>query len=131
MSPRAAIATDAVPVKRRNILGGARQVFAEQGYERATVDQIAARAGVSKATVYNHFADKKALFVAAVVEETNALGASLAACRECPAGDLAQALPAIGEDIMTLWLAPRTSALYRQAISESARLPEIGRMVFE
>jgi AcrR family transcriptional regulator len=120
-----------MPEKRRRILSGARELFAELGFERASVDQIAARAGVSKATVYNHFADKKALFVAAVVEETNALGASLAACRECPAGDLAQALQAIGEDIMTLWLSPRTSALYRQAISESARLPEIGRMVFE
>lgn len=120
-----------LPEKRRRILSGAREVFAELGFERASVDQIASRAGVSKATVYNHFADKKALFVAAVVEETNELGASLAACLECPAGDVAHALQTMGEEIMSLWLSPRTSALYRQAIAESARLPEIGRMVFE
>ena len=37
------------------ILSGARAVFAELGYERGSVDEAAARAGVSKATVYNHF----------------------------------------------------------------------------
>ena len=117
--------------KRRKILSGAREVFAELGFERASVDLIAARAGASKATVYNHFADKKALFVSAVVEETEAMRASLTACVERPGGNLEQSLQAMGEKIMMLWLAPTVSALYRQAIAEAARLPEIGRMVFE
>ncbi len=117
--------------KRRVILEGARAVFAEQGFERASVDVIAARAGVSKATVYNHFADKKALFVAAVVEETDAMRASLAGCLERPGDDVEQALQSIGEKVMALWLEPSIAALYRQAIAEAARLPEIGRMVFE
>jgi AcrR family transcriptional regulator len=120
-----------MPEKRRKILGAAREVFAELGFERASVDQIASRAGVSKATVYNHFTDKKALFVAAVVEETDAMRANLAACLERPVGDVEHALRTMGEKIMTLWLAPPVAALYRQAIAEAARLPEIGRMVFE
>ena len=37
---------DAVAAKRGQILTGARRVFGELGYERATVDLIAARAGV-------------------------------------------------------------------------------------
>ncbi|HVI96538.1 MAG TPA: helix-turn-helix domain-containing protein, partial [Anaeromyxobacter sp.] len=69
-----------VPAKRRQILDGARLVFGELGYERASVDLIAARAGVSKATVYNHFADKQALFVAAVVEECEALRPAVSRC---------------------------------------------------
>ena len=117
--------------KRRKILAGAREVFRELGFERSSVDVIAARAGVSKATVYNHFADKKALFVATVVEETDAMRASLAACLERPGGDLEQALQVMGVKIATLWLTPSVAALYRQAIAESAHLPEIGRMVFE
>ncbi len=120
-----------MPEKRRHILEGARAVFAEQGFERASVDVIAARAGVSKATVYNHFADKKALFVAAVIEATDAMRASLAACLDRPGDDLEQALQAVGEKIAKLWLTPSVSALYRQAIAEAAHLPEIGRMVFE
>ena len=117
--------------KRSQILGGAREVFRELGFERATVDLIAARAGVSKATVYNHFADKQALFVATVVEATEAMRSSLLACLERPGGDVEQALQVLGEKIMVLWLTPSISSLYRQAIAEAARLPEIGRMVFE
>jgi AcrR family transcriptional regulator len=117
--------------KRRKILAGAREVFAEQGFERASVDLIAGRAGVSKATVYNHFADKQALFVAAVVEETEAMGASLLECLDCPGDGLEEALQRVGEKVTTLWLTPSVSALYRQAIAEAARLPEIGRLVYE
>src|SRR5512146_375196 len=130
-SSPAAQAAPRMAEKRSKILAGAREVFRESGCERASVDVIAARAGVSKATVYNHFADKQALFVAAVLEATDELRASLASCVERPGGDVAPALQAMGEKIMALWLAPSVSALYRQAIAEAARLPEIGRMVFE
>ncbi len=117
--------------KRSKILAGAREVFREAGFERASVDVIAARAGVSKATVYNHFADKQALFVATVVEATDELRENLASCLERAGGGVEQTLRIMGEKIMTLWLAPSVAALYRQAIAEAARLPEIGRMVFE
>jgi len=46
---------DLPPAKQRQILDGARQVFLEVGFERACMDHIAARAEVSKATIYNHF----------------------------------------------------------------------------
>jgi AcrR family transcriptional regulator len=120
-----------MPEKRRQILAGARAVFREQGFERASVDVIAAHAGVSKATVYNHFADKQALFVATVVEATDELRAKLAECVACSGAAVEQALQSMGERMMALWLAPEVAALYWQAISESARLPEIGRMVWE
>ncbi|WP_059007689.1 TetR/AcrR family transcriptional regulator [Streptomyces specialis] len=48
--------------KRRAILAGALTVFARDGYTRAGVDAIAAEAGVSTRTIYNHFADKAELF---------------------------------------------------------------------
>ncbi len=132
MAPDAAAAgAPRMQEKRRKILAGAAEVFRELGFERASVDLIAARAGVSKATLYNHFADKQALFVATVVEETQAMGASLVACLDCPDGDVSEALQRIGEKITVLWLTPSVSALYRQAIAEAARLPEIGRLVYE
>lgn len=52
--------------KRAAILAAASQLFLELGFERATVDRIAAAAGVSKLTVYSHFADKEGLFVALI-----------------------------------------------------------------
>ncbi|ALJ20869.1 TetR/AcrR family transcriptional regulator [Microbacterium sp. No. 7] len=48
--------------KRRAILDAAGPVFGEHGYERASVDAIAAAAGVSKPTVYTYFGNKERLF---------------------------------------------------------------------
>lgn len=52
--------------KRAAILEAAKQLFSDQGFNGASMDQIAAEAGVSKLTVYSHFGDKEALFTAAV-----------------------------------------------------------------
>lgn len=53
-------------VKRAAILDAAKRMFTQQGYDGASMDQIAAEAGVSKLTVYSHFGDKETLFAAAV-----------------------------------------------------------------
>ncbi|MBW8805601.1 MAG: TetR/AcrR family transcriptional regulator [Catenulisporales bacterium] len=52
------------PRKRLAILRAAASVFLREGFSRASVDAIAAEAKVSKQTVYNHFGDKDALFMA-------------------------------------------------------------------
>jgi AcrR family transcriptional regulator len=49
---------------RENILWAAREVFLEAGYERASMDAVASRAGTTKRTIYAHFANKEALFLA-------------------------------------------------------------------
>ena len=51
---------------RQRLLNAALHVFVRHGYERATVEQIATRARVSKGTAYNYFADKRALYLAVV-----------------------------------------------------------------
>ena len=48
------------------ILQAAKRMFTANGFDGVSMDQIAAEAGVSKLTVYSHFGDKEALFVAAV-----------------------------------------------------------------
>ncbi len=50
--------------RREAILTAAIAVFAEHGYQGATMEQIARRAGVAKGTAYLHFADKADLFYA-------------------------------------------------------------------
>jgi TetR/AcrR family transcriptional regulator, mexJK operon transcriptional repressor len=122
---------EAVPAKRRQILAGARRVFGELGFERASVDLIAARAGVSKATIYNHYEDKKALFIACVTQEIDEMRAGLSACLREPAGDVEQALQLIGEKVMKVFLAPAVVALSRHIIAEAARFPDVGQTLFE
>ncbi len=48
--------------KTDQILHGAMQEFLARGYAAASMDRVAAIAGVSKATVYSHFGDKESLF---------------------------------------------------------------------
>lgn len=57
--------------KRRAILAGALVRFARDGYVRAGMDAIAAEAGVSTRTIYNHFRSEAELF-AAVIEDSAA-----------------------------------------------------------
>ena len=69
--------------KRRAILDAAAEVFAASGYERASIDAIAARAGVSKPTVYSHFGGKEQLFRESIALSAEIVNAeSLKAIRE-------------------------------------------------
>lgn len=58
--------------KGERVLDAAVQVFLANGFDQTSMDAIAARAGVSKTTVYAHYADKLALF-RAVVERSGRL----------------------------------------------------------
>ena len=115
------------PVKRRQILMGARAVFMAEGYERAAVDAIAARAGVSKATVYSHFADKQALFVACAAAESAAMRGRLADVLATATGEPAHDLAQVGEALLRGLMRPGTLALRRVLVAESGRFPELGR----
>src|SRR5690348_923019 len=55
--------------KHAAIAAAALVLFARDGYERTSVDAIAAEAGVSKRTVYSHYGDKENLFLL-VLRET-------------------------------------------------------------
>ncbi|WLW54350.1 TetR/AcrR family transcriptional regulator [Streptomyces sp. YU58] len=59
--------------KRAAILTAARELFLADGFDRTSVDAVAARAGVSKRTVYDYFGDKQTLLRAVV----DAIGQSL------------------------------------------------------
>ncbi|MEO3785708.1 TetR/AcrR family transcriptional regulator [Actinocorallia sp. B10E7] len=62
--------------KRRAILDGALEVFARDGYARASIDVIAKEAGVSTRTIYNHFQDKATLFQTVISESADKVAAS-------------------------------------------------------
>ena len=57
----------ALPVTRGRkflqVLEGARTIFLRDGFEGAAVDDIAREAGVSKATLYSYFPDKRVMFM--------------------------------------------------------------------
>ena len=73
-APRRRIGFDA---RRALIVEAAREVFAEAGYAGASMEEIARRAGITKATLYDHFSSKQALHLWLLDrqrEELNRLG---------------------------------------------------------
>ncbi|MEV0189054.1 TetR/AcrR family transcriptional regulator [Kitasatospora purpeofusca] len=67
-----------MPEKRVAIARAARTVFGREGFTRTSVDAIAAEAGVSKRTIYNHFADKEQLFRSVILEGASTVAATQA-----------------------------------------------------
>lgn len=59
---------------RERLLQTATELFLERGYEGTSMMEVSARAGGSKQTLYNHFADKGALFSAAMLHSIDAMG---------------------------------------------------------
>jgi AcrR family transcriptional regulator len=56
------------PDKHQAITRASRAIFGRDGYTRASIEAIAAEAGVSTRTIYNHFDDKEHLFLSVIVE---------------------------------------------------------------
>ena len=63
--------------RREAILVAAKQVFLEMGFDRASMDEIAARFGGSKATVYRYFGSKETLFKELISRTANEMGGGL------------------------------------------------------
>jgi AcrR family transcriptional regulator len=59
--------------RRRQLVGVGKAVFAELGYDAASVEEIAARARVSKPIIYEHFGGKEGLYAVVVDRETSRL----------------------------------------------------------
>jgi AcrR family transcriptional regulator len=64
--------------RREQLLGVGRTVFAERGYEAASIEEIAERAGVSKPVVYQHFGGKEGLYAVVVDREVQRLTSAIA-----------------------------------------------------
>jgi TetR/AcrR family transcriptional repressor of mexJK operon len=127
----AAAATVAIPSgKADRILDAAGQVFVEQGYEAASMDEISRVAGVSKATVYAHFTSKEQLFASVVRSECQRHSRTLLAA-DLDQRDVRSALTGIGRGFLELLTMPRALAFYRMVAIEAMRLPELGRIFYD
>jgi len=118
------------PEKRARILTGAAIVFAADGYEGASMARIAAEAGVSKGTLYNHFDSKAALFTAYVGQQCDQKLASVFDGANHD-GDPAEVLLAIGKRMLRMMLSDVGLSIYRVVIAEAAKFPDLALGFFE
>jgi AcrR family transcriptional regulator len=94
---------------RQQIAEVAMQLFVQRGFDRVTVAEVAAEAGVSEKTVYNYFPTKEDLFFDEVPERARALAEAI---RSRPEGE------------------PIIATLRRLQIAEAARLTSPGFVTF-
>lgn len=112
------------PERYQRILEAARSHFCAHGLERASVDAIAADAGVSKMTVYSHFASKEGLFEAVVRERTELVVGGLAGAEALDPKQPQKALLAIGEQFLTLTREDDTLGHFRSLYGAAGAQPE-------
>jgi len=111
------------------ILDAAQDLFLTQGFEATSLNQIAARAGVTKRTLYVKVGDKSEIFAAAVRrmldrrrERLDDAGA---------ANSLADRLVRFGEGLLTVVLDPDVLRLFRILVAEAPRFPALATLMEE
>ncbi len=114
------------PEKHGLILGGAAKVFAEHGYEGASMARIALEAGVSKGTLYNYFTGKAEMFAALIGHECTRRLADAFDTAE-PEGDPARALQIIGERMLAMITSDIGLTVYRLVVAEAHKFPDLAR----
>lgn len=116
------------PAKTEAILNAAWALFIERGVEAVPMEAVAARAGVSKGTLYSSFADKTALFEAAMLREMERIEA---AQRVAPVGvpdeSFIETLRAFGVGIMGFLASDVAVGFYGPLSAEIRRHPELSR----
>jgi len=118
------------PVKRKQIVDGARRVFIDMGFDAASMNDITREAGVSKGTIYVYFANKEELFEAIVEEERGSIFNNLYGALE--SGDsLRETLINFGIALSFKITCDKVISAQRTIIGVSERMPDLGKRFYE
>jgi len=111
---------------RQRLIRAAAEAFMEEGY-RASIDRIAARAGVVRQTVYNHFASKDDLFSEVAHVAAGAILVSL----DGDGGDIRERLLRFGAALRQRVIGDEGLAMFRTLSAEVPRFPALGQAFFD
>jgi TetR/AcrR family transcriptional repressor of mexJK operon len=111
--------------KRERALEAGVELFLEHGFDNISMDAIAARAGISKTTLYAHFQDKLGLFRAAFEERARALDVDLDQTVVDPEAPAEETLAAVVTVILRQTTTEDALAFLRALVTENVRRPEL------
>ena len=115
--------------KRDAILEAAAAIFCQEGFAGASIDAVAAKAGVSRQTVYNQIGDKEKLFKAVVAEITTRSSAAFFQLLETfpdQPKDLAEELTDFSFRLLKKYSCDQNSRWLQKLIeNEAVRYPEL------
>jgi len=117
-------------VKRQQIIEGARAVFLAQGFDAASMNDIARAAGVSKGTLYVYFQNKEQLFQAICIQECGEQAERLFQFHPEDV-DVEETLTRVGIDVVSMICRPEKASSARTVIAIAERMPEIGKAFYE
>jgi AcrR family transcriptional regulator len=112
------------------VIEGAKAVFLREGFEGASVDEIARDAGVSKATLYSYFPDKQHLFLA-VIETECAHQSEVEILLHSADQNVEETLRIICKTLITFFLSRFGQDMFRVCVAEAQRFPELGRTFYD
>ena len=115
--------------KRDAILSAAGSLFLENGLDRTSMDAVAQRAGVSKQTVYSHFAGKEDLLTACVGNKLETY--DVAAANHIGRGPMRETLVQLAERFLSLIHDEAVVQMYRVIIGSVQAHPELAQLFFE
>src|SRR5690349_18129914 len=118
------------PARCQRILKAASIHFSAHGLERASLDAIAAEAGVSKMTIYSHFASKQGLFEAVVRDRTGRVVGGLPGVEALDPKQPRKALLAIGAQFLTLAREDEALGQIRRVYGAAGAQPEVCRAFY-
>src|ERR1700722_6406809 len=115
--------------KHNAIAGAALVLFARDGYERTSVDAIAAEAGVSKRTVYSHYGDKENLFLLVIADTYDQMRERFAEIIARMTGEVTDAekslIATIREAVAEVAHSPERALVLRLVIAELPHFPAL------
>jgi AcrR family transcriptional regulator len=114
--------------RKEAILDAALTVFAERGFEAARLDDVAARAGVAKGTLYLYFKDKESLFEELLRGAVSPLVERVTALAEAPDVPFEKALDVIFAFFEREVLGTKRKLLIRLIMTEGPRFPRIAEL---
>ncbi len=116
--------------KQQAIVLAAAELFLHQGYGAVSMDAIAAKAEVSKRTVYSHFPGKDALFAAVMMGHCDSV-AGIGHLHLDPDLEPEEVLSDLGRRFLPLVTSPEAVSLFRIVVAEAGRFPELGQTFFD
>ncbi|WP_291134434.1 TetR/AcrR family transcriptional regulator [Erythrobacter sp.] len=116
--------------KRAAILEAATRSFFDHGFAATSIEQVAADAGVSKVTVYNHFGDKRSLFAASVDRECDKMRGHFS-ISQAGEGTIRERLRTIGEAMVAFLARPEMIRFEHRIAAETESDPDLGRAFLE
>lgn len=117
------------PVKRNQILDGAKRCFLGFGFALTSMSQITAEAGVSKGTIYVYFADKEGLFKALIEREKSAV-MSAARHKLEEGGTVAVVLQRFGVYVAARMTSEEIVRAQRMVLGVIEQMPEIAKIFY-